>query len=190
MVRSLAALLGLGLAATPLAAQIGLASPARTVVLAAVKQGSVRVRVPALGVTLSRGDLVPGLNDFSPVAIETAWDLDPARTAGVSLVAYFETPSAALAGPGVTIPSGLVYGRMATGGVAGFAPFTGDGARAGEGAAGRAGGSLVLFTEPVAAGAAAGARSDRLEVRVDLTGWTALPAGEYRGALNLLAITQ
>lgn len=190
MVRSLFALLGLGLAASPLAAQVGLASPARGVVLTAVKQGAVRVRLPALGVTLSRGDLVPGLNDFSPVAIETVWDLDPARTAGVSLVAYFETPSAALAGPGVTIPSGQVYGRVTTGGLAAFAPFTGDGVRAGEGVAGRSGGSLVLFTQPVAGGAAAGARTDQLEMRIDLTGWTALPAGEYRGALNLLAITQ
>jgi hypothetical protein len=45
----------------------------------------------------------------------------------------------------------------------------------------------VLFSRPAGA---AGARTDWLAMRIEFDGWTGLPGGQYRGTLNLLAITQ
>jgi hypothetical protein len=56
--------------------------------------------------------------------------------------------------------------------------------------AGAAGGTLVLFTQPIVGANAIGGRSDNLQVRIDLTGVPELPAGTYSGILNLLVITQ
>ena len=56
--------------------------------------------------------------------------------------------------------------------------------------AGSAGGTLVLFTQTISGANAVGARTDDLQVRVDLTGWPDLPAGSYTGTLNLLVTTQ
>jgi hypothetical protein len=145
MLRPLAAVASIALAASPLSAQVGLASSARTVVLTALKHGSVSVALPGGGSATLAGDLGFGPNDFAPVAVETAWDLDPSETSAVSLVAYFH---------------------------------------------GMAGGTAVLFSQPITAGSSTGTRTDQLHVRIDLSGWTSLPAGQYQGTLNLMAVTQ
>ena len=176
--------------APPLAAQVGLGSSARTVVLTATKLGSVRVGLPGgSSATLATG-LGTGPNDFAPLPVETAWDLDPTQSSAVSLVAYFQAPDAAFTGPAATIPSSAVSARVATGTPTGFTPFTGAAVRTGGTVAGVPGATLVLFTQPVTGSAATGRRTDQLQVRVDLTGRPELPPGAYQGTLNLLAITQ
>jgi hypothetical protein len=189
MLRPLAAVASLALAASPLPAQVGLASSARTVVLTATKPGSVSVALPGGGSATLSGDLGFGPNDLAPVAVETAWDLDPSQTSAVSLVAYFQAPGAAFTGAGTAIPSSLVSAWMQGVG-SGFVPFTRGPVDAGGATAGTAGGTVVLFSQPVTAGASTGIRTDQLLVRIDLSGWTSLPAGQYRGTLNLMAITQ
>ena len=72
----------------------------------------------------------------------------------MSLVAYFESPAAALAGPAATHPASAV------------------------------------FTQPISDANAKGGRTDGMQLRIDLSGWHHLPAGTYRGTLNLLAITE
>lgn len=190
MIRILPALACLALLAAPLPAQVGLASSARNVGLTATKPGSVSVGLPSGGVATLPGSLGIGFNDFAPLPIETAWDLDPSRTSAVSLVAYFQAPAAALTGPGAAIPSSAVWARVPTGSPTSFAPFTGGAVQAGGAAAGSTGATLVLFTQPVSGSAASGKRTDQLQVRIDLTGHPELPAGAYQGTLNLLAITQ
>jgi hypothetical protein len=74
--------------------------------------------------------------------------------------------------------------------VALVAYFTGGTIEAGTTTAGVAGATLVLFTQPVPAPAAAGTRLDQLQMRIDLGGRPELPPGTYQGTLNLLAITQ
>ena len=139
MIRPLPLLVVLAPLAAPVAAQVGLSSSARTVVLTATKPGSV-------GITLPGGSA-------ATLPIETSWDLDPSRTSAVSLVAFFQSPGAALV-------------------------------------AGVAGGTLVLFSQPISVESAAGRRTDQLQMRIDLTGRPDLPAGRYQGTLNLLAVTQ
>ncbi|HEU5042354.1 MAG TPA: hypothetical protein VFT84_16110 [Gemmatimonadales bacterium] len=190
MLRSLPALAALAVATPPLAAQVGLASSTQTVVLTAAKQGSVRVALPGGSAATLAGSLGLGPNDFAPVAIETTWDLDPSVTSAVSLVAYFPVPAAAFTGAGTAIPSSAVSARVPSAGQPGFAPFTGAAVGAGNASAGVTGGTVLLFSQPVTAGGATGTRTDQLQVRLDLTGWTALPPGPYQGTLNLLAITQ
>ena len=190
MLRLLPALAGLLLASSPLVAQVGLGSPAQTVVLSATKHGSVRVGLPNGSSAALAGNLGFGPNDLAPVAIETAWNLDPSVTSAVSLVAYFQVPAAALTGQGTAIPSSAVSARLQGAGHAAFAPFTGGAVTVGGSTAGVAGATLLVFSQPVMVGASTGARTDQLQVRIDLTGWTVLPPGRYQGTLNLSAITQ
>jgi hypothetical protein len=88
------------------------------------------------------------------------------------------------------IPSTAVLGRVPTGGPKAFAPFAGGPVWAGSAVAGAAGGTLVLFTQSISGANAVGGRNDNLQVRIDLTGASDLPAGSYTGILNLLVITQ
>ncbi|MDQ3138519.1 MAG: hypothetical protein M3Q93_13155 [Gemmatimonadota bacterium] len=184
------ALAALALWPAPLGAQIGLTSAAPAVALSATKVASVSVSLPGGGSVTLPGALVTGPNDFTPIPVTTAWDVDPAQTGSVKLVGYFDHPTRALAGPGATIPSAAVYGRVPTGGPKGFAPFTGAAVTAGHTMAGSAGGTLVLFTQTISGPNAVGGRSDDLQVRIDLTDAPELPAGSYAGTLNLLVITQ
>jgi hypothetical protein len=177
------------LAAAPLRAQIGLASGAVSVSLTATRMPSIGVSLPGGTAASLPGSLEPGPNDFAPFPIATTWDVDPAETASVSLVAYFESPAAALAGP-AAIPSSAVFGRVPTGGPKSFAPFTQSGRRINGGVVGSTGGTLRLFTQPIGEANAKGSRTDGMQVRIDLSGWHHLPAGTYRGTLNLLAITE
>ncbi|MFL5493767.1 MAG: hypothetical protein ACJ8DC_05200 [Gemmatimonadales bacterium] len=177
------------LTAAPLRAQIGLASAGASVSLTATRMPSIGVSLPGGTAATLPGTLETGPNDFAPFPIATAWDVDPAETASVSLVAYFESPAAALAGP-VAIPASAVYGRVPTGGPKSFAPFTQSGRRISGGMAGSTGGTLLLFTQAISDANAKGGRTDGMQVRIDLSGWRHLPAGTYRGTLNLLAITE
>jgi hypothetical protein len=177
------------LAAAPLRAQIGLASAGVSVSLSATRLPSIGVSLPGGTAANLPGSLETGLNDFAPFPIATAWDVDPAQTASVSLVAYFESPAAALAGP-AEIPASAVFGRVPTGGPKSFSPFTQSARRISGVMAGSAGGTLLLFTQPISDVNPKGGRTDGMQVRIDLSGWHHLPAGTYRGTLNLLAITE
>jgi hypothetical protein len=171
-------------------AQVGLASAGTTIALSATKPASVSVSLPGGNSASLPGSLVTGPNDFAPIPVTTAWEVDPQRTSAVSLVAYFEQPTRALASAVGAIPSSAVLGRVPTGGPKAFAAFVGAPVSAGSGVAGAAGGTLVLFTEPISDANASGGRSDNLQVRIDLTGAPELPAGSYAGILNLRVITQ
>jgi hypothetical protein len=182
--------LGLQLLAAPLAAQIGLASGSQSVQLLATKRGSVGIALPSGAAATLPGDLVAGANDFAPLPVVTSWNLDPARTASVRLVAFFETPARALAAEWGAIPASSVLGRVPTGGPKSFAPFTGDAVATGGGILGAVDGTLVLFAQPIAGGNAVGSRTDELQMRIDLSGLPDLPPGTYTGTLNLVATTQ
>jgi hypothetical protein len=176
--------------ASPLRAQIGLASAGTSIALSATKAASVSVSLPGGNSASLPGALVTGPNDFSPIPVTTSWEVDPQRTSAVALVAYFEQPARALAGAGAAIPSSAVLGRVPSGGPKTFAPFVAAPLSAGGTTAGTAGGTLVLFTQAISGGNAVGGRSDDLQVRIDLTGAPELPAGSYTGTLDLLVITQ
>jgi hypothetical protein len=182
--------LGLQLLAAPLVAQIGLASGSQSVQLLATKRGSVGITLPAGTTATLPGDLVTGANDFAPLPVVTSWNLDPSRTGAVRLVAFFETPTRALAAELGAIPASSVLGRVPTGGPKSFAPFTGSPVSTAQGPLGAAGGTLVLFAQPIAGGNAVGSRTDELQMRIDLSGLPDLPPGTYTGTLNLVATTQ
>ncbi|HET7600913.1 MAG TPA: hypothetical protein VFK09_11500 [Gemmatimonadales bacterium] len=172
------------------AAQTGVGSPPQTVSIVATKVASVSVALPAGGKATLPGSLSSGVNDFTPVPLVTSWDVDPARTATVSLVAYFGSAPAALAGPEAAIQTSRVLARVPTGGPKSFTPFTGAGLAGAGAAAGMPGASLVLFTQAIGPDNARGGRTDDLQLRIDLTPPPELPPGSYSGVLNLVAITQ
>jgi hypothetical protein len=161
-------------------AQVGTLSNIPTIALTATKEATLTV-TPATSVA-SLASITDGSNAnvFTPVSITTEWNL----TAGssVDLIGWFGTPAQALANGSDFIPSSRVEGRV---NAAAYAPFTG----AAVGGVGVAGGSLQLFSQAVAAGTFFGARTDQLELRLDLTGATTR-AGDYIGTLNLQAVVQ
>jgi hypothetical protein len=187
---SFSAALGLQLLAAPVLAQVGLASGSQSVQLLAAKRSSVGIALPGGTAAVLPSDLVPGPNDFAPLPVVTSWNLDPTRSASVTVLAFFEAPARALAAELGAIPAGRVLGRMPTGGPKSFAPFTGGPVSTGTGVLGTMGGTLVLFAQPVSSGNAFGSRTDELQVRIDLSGMPDLPAGTYTGTLNLVATTQ
>jgi hypothetical protein len=161
-------------------AQIGLTSNVATVALTATKNATLTVTPNASTATLASITDGSNVNDFTPVSLTTSWNL----TAGssVRLIGWFATPAQALVNGANFIPSSKVEGRV---GATAYAPFTG----AALGGVGVAGGSLQLFSQAVGAGSFLGARTDQLDLRLDLTGTTTL-AGDYLGTLNLQAIVQ
>ncbi len=161
-------------------AQVGTTSNIPTVALTATKQATLTVTPTTSVATLASITDNSNANVFTPVGITTDWNL----TAGssVRLIGWFATPAQALANGANFIPSSRVEGRV---NATAFAPFTG----AAVGGVGVAGGSLQLFSQAVAAGSFFGTRTDQLELRLDLTGATAL-AGDYTGTLNLQAVVQ
>jgi hypothetical protein len=152
-------------------------------------------RINSLSVTIAAGSVqsIPSLtdnavNDFpTPVTIQTQWDVNPGQVNSISLVAYFTTPSQALAGGTAQIPSSRVLGRMTTGLPTTYTPFT-QAALAG---VGTAGGSLVLFSDNII-GTNKGilTRTDNLALQLDLAGFPDLPVGTYSGTLNIRAVAQ
>ncbi len=95
--------------AWPLRAQVGIASAGSTLALSASKAASVGISLPDAGAS--------GREDPTRVPIATVWELDPARTGAVTLVASM--PRAARA-----------EARAASGGAKRFARFEGTDARA------------------------------------------------------------
>jgi len=185
-----AALAALALWPASAGAQIGLTSASGTVALSASKAASVSVLLPGGNAATLPGALVTGPNDFTPLPVTTSWDVDPAHTAAVALVAFFDQPARALIGPQAAIPSSAVYGRVPTGGPKSFSPLTGTALAAGQALVGTAGSTLVLFTQTISDANALGGRSDDLQMRIDLSGAPDMPAGAYTGTLNLLVLTQ
>jgi hypothetical protein len=144
------AALGLALAApAPVFAQIGLSSAPQSIHLSAVKQGWVGVSLPG-GASLGA----------QRVPVATSWNVDPARTASVTLLARVD------AGGGA-IPASELLGRT-TG------PARGT----------------ILFTQPIDAANPIGTRTDGLDIRIHLPTPPGLPPGMYTGTLILVAITQ
>jgi hypothetical protein len=161
-------------------AQVGLTSNLATVALTATKTATLTVTPNASTATLASITDNSSANNFTAVSLTTAWNL----TAGssVQLVGWFATPAQALVNGTDFIPSSKVEGRL---NATAYAPFTGA-AVAGLGVAG---GSLQLFSQPVAAASFLGSRTDQLDLRLNLTG-TSTHAGDYLGTLNVQAIVQ
>lgn len=128
-------------------------------------------------------------NDFpSPVGITLTWDLHPS-TGSVQVLGYFANPAAAMASGPVSIPSSWLKGRVLTAGVQSapttFTPF----AQNGVGGIGSAGGTLLLFKQPVLGYSKTGTVTVNLDLQLDLTGRVLTP-GAYSGTLNIRAVSQ
>jgi hypothetical protein len=168
------------------AAQVGAFGPARVVTLSAIRPGTLTVGVTS-GMIQTIASLTDNaVNSFpTPVVIVTQWNVNPGQTNTVDLVAYFTTPSQALVGGAVQIPSSRVLGRMTTGLPVAFTPISANGV----GGIGPAGGSLRLFSQNITGINKNASRTDNLDLQLDLGG-VFLPPGTYSGTLNLRAITQ
>jgi hypothetical protein len=182
LIRALAgaAVLALAIASTA-EAQVGLLSNAATVTLNATKLSTLTVSPSASTATLASITDNSNANAFSNVNLTTAWNL----TAGTSvrLVGWFATPASALANGTSLIPATNVEGGINGGG---WTAFTG----AAVGGVGVAGGSLQLFSEPVAAANYFSSRTDQLNLRLNLVGFPTTTAGLYTGTLNVQAVVQ
>jgi hypothetical protein len=164
-----------------------LSAQAQVISLAATAPSQLSVTIQSGAVQLLAGVTDNAVNDFpSPVVIQTAWNLNPGQTNTVNLVAYFTTPTQALVGGATQIPSSRILGRMVTGTPTTFTAITQNGV----GGVGSAGGSLLLFSLNIDGSNKNASRSDNLDLRLDLVGLPALPAGSYSGVLNLRAVTQ
>ena len=137
------------------------------------------------GGTQSITGLVDGaVNAFpAPVRVNTQWSTTQ-FIGTVDLVGYFTAPVAALSNGTTNLGSGLIEGRMTSGRVGAFTPFT-QGPVAGQGVAG---GTLHLFRQFVLFPFNHnGQRTDDLDLRLNLQGQPALPPGTYSGTLTLRA---
>jgi len=122
----------------------------------------------------------------SAVTMTTSWVMKSSR-ANVTLTGYFATPTAALTGTGTspaTIPSSEVLGQVTTGAPTAYTAFTQSPTGT---ALGTAGGSLVLFTQPLSSTNRAASRTDTLGLEINLTSQPQLPADTYTGTLNIQA---
>ena len=181
-----ATLLASATAAHPAAAQAGVLSGVQGVAIDVQRPAAITVAVLS-GASQSIPSIVQGAVHFfpSPVSIRTAWDLHPS-TGSLSLLAYFATPAQALANGTSYLASSTLKGRVPTGLPTTYTPFTQNGV----GAAGTAAGSLRLFAVNITGVNKRAARTDNLELQLDLTGVSSLTAGTYAGTLNLRAVTQ
>src|SRR3954471_12158062 len=164
-----------------------LSAQARVISLAATSPGALNVTVTSGAVQTIAGVTDNAVNPFpSPVVIQTSWNVNPGQTNTMNLVAYFSTPAQALVGGSTQIPSSRVEGRMLTGTPVAFTAITQNGL----GGVGTAGGSLRLFGVNISGANKNATRTDNLDLRLNLVGFPALPAGSYTGVLNLRAVTQ
>src|ERR687895_544298 len=171
----------LTLRATELSAQ------ARIISLAATAPGALSVTVTSGAVQSVAGVADNAVNNFpAPVVIQTTWNVNPGQTNTVHLVAYFSVPAQALVSGSTQIPSSRVLGRMTSGLPVAFSALTQNDV----GSVGSAGGSLRLFSVNISGSNKAAARTDNLDLQLDLSGLPPLPAGTYTGVLNLRAVTQ
>lgn len=124
----------------------------------------------------------------SAVSIALTWDLHPS-TGSVQVLGYFASPAAAMTSGPVSIPSSWMEGRVLTAGAQDapttYTAFTQNGA----GGVGTAGGSLLVFSQPVLGYSRAGTRTVDLELQLNLTGRVLTP-GTYSGTLNIRAVSQ
>jgi len=162
-------------------------SPAPAVAAAGASAISVSVASGAIQSLPAIVDNAP--NNFpSTVGITLTWDLTPS-TGAVQVIGYFTNPAVAMTSGPVSIPSSWIRGRVLTAGVQGapttFTAFTQTGA----GSVGSAGGSLLLFSQPILGYSKAGTQAVDLQLQLDLTGRT-LGAGSYSGTLNIRAVSQ
>ncbi len=125
------------------------------------------------------------VNSFpTPISITTQWQLTSVIT-WVDLVGYFSVPSSALSTAASHIPSSRVEGRVTTGRVASFTPFTGQPLSG----TGTPGGTLHLFRQLIVAPLnGTDKRTDNLELQLNLRGIPKLQPGVYRGTLTLRAL--
>jgi len=160
-----------------------------TQAVAAAATGSISVNIAA-GAIQSLNAIVDNTpNNFpSTVGISLTWDLTPS-TGSVQVIGYFSNPAVAMTSGPVSIPSSWIRGRVLTAGVPGapttFTAFTQSGA----GGVGSAGGSLLLFSQPILGYSKTGTLAVDLQLQLDLTG-RSLAAGSYSGTLNIRAVSQ
>ena len=176
----LLALSALALRAPELSGQVQIIS------LAAAAASTLTVTVQSGAVQTIASVVDNAVNDFpAPVTLQTAWNVNPGQTNTVRLVAYFSVPGAGNGGGATQIPSSRILGRMSTGIPVAYTAMT-------QNAIGgvAAGGSLQLFTVNISGGNKNAARTDNLDLRLDLTGFPTLPAGSFAGVLNIQAVTQ
>ena len=155
----------------------------------AAAAGAISVNIASGAIQSLSGVVDNEPNNFpSSVGITLTWDLAPS-TGAVQVIGYFSNPAVAMANGPVSIPSGWIRGRVLTAGVHGapptYTPFTQNGA----GGVGSAGGSLLLFSQPILGYSKTGTLTVDLPLQLDLTGRT-LAAGSYSGTLNIRAVSQ
>ena len=168
-------------------AQGGAASAARVISLAATKSSALSVVVTSGAVQSIPSMTDNAVNGFpTPVVITTSWDVNPGQTNTMNLIAFFTAPAQALAGPGASIPSSRVLGRMATGLPVAFTPITQNPV----GGIGTAGGSLRLYSQAISGPNKKSSRTDNLDLQLNLVGYPVLAPGTYSGTLNLRLVTQ
>jgi len=118
----------------------------------------------------------------SPVVawpITSSWVLNSSST-HVELVAFFDSPTAALAdSAGDAIPASRVLGGLTE---SGLMPFT-ETSRAGT-----ANASRILFRQPISRMNVSDSRTDTLRIQINLINDLGAPPGEYRGTLHLRLI--
>ena len=164
-----------------------LSAQAQIISLAAVAPGALSVAVTSGAVQSIPAVVDNAVNNFStPVVIQTSWNVKPGQTNTVNLIAYFSLPTQALSGGTVQIPSSRILGRVTTGLPVAYTAMTQNAL----GGVGSAGGSLQLFSVNVTGSNKNAARTDNLDLQLNLVGFPPLPAGAYAGVLNLRAVTQ
>ena len=151
--------------------------------------GAISVNIASGAIQSLSGVVDNTPNNFpSTVGITLTWDLAPS-TGAVQVIGYFSNPAAAMTSGPVSIPSSWIRGRVLTTGVQGapttYTAFTQSGA----GGVGSAGGSLLLFSQPILGYSKTGTQTVDLQLQLDLTGRT-LTTGSYSGTLNIRAVSQ
>jgi len=117
------------------------------------------------------------------VTITTAWDIVGIFPT-LDLYGYFTSSTAALTdgrSPAHLIPSSAVLGQVTTGAPTSYTPFTQTAPFGGAGA------SLDLVSTTLGLFVTTGNRTDVLNLRINLSGLSSLPAGTYTGTLTLQA---
>jgi hypothetical protein len=157
--------------------------------VAAAVAGAISVSIGSGAVQTLSGvmDNVP--NPFpSTVGVSLTWDLHPS-TGSVQVLGYFVNPDAAMTSGPASIPSSWIQGRVLTAGVPSapttYTAFTQNGA----GGVGTAGGSLLIFSQPILGYSRTGTITVDLQLQLDLTGRVLTP-GSYTGTLNIRAVSQ
>jgi hypothetical protein len=164
-----------------------LSAQAQIITLAATAPGALTVSITSGAVQTLPAVVDNAVNDFpTPVVIQTSWSVKPGQTNTVNLIAYFSLPAQAMVGGTIQIPSSRILGRMTTGLPVAYTAITQNAL----GGVGSAGGSLHLFSVSITGANKSASRTDNLDLRLDLVGFPALPAGTYAGVLNLRAVTQ